>query len=143
MIHLPNGADWDTQYEFYDNVLAQNNLTLADFDIQGVSFYPFYGIDYANPMTRELTLPLGTTATLKNLANSLTQMADKYKKEIIVAETNWPVACAGGPTLSEPTIPVSVQGQTQWVKDIITYVSALPNSLGVGLFYWEPAWIGK
>jgi len=124
MIHLDNGWSWSEQQGFYDNLLKGGFFSLNDFDIQGVSYYPFYG----------------TGATLKNLNSSLTQMANKYKKDIIVAETDWPVSCSGGPELSEKNISVSVAGQTEWVHDIIKVLKAVPGGRGKGIFYWEPAW---
>jgi arabinogalactan endo-1,4-beta-galactosidase len=59
MIHLVNGWNWGTQKYWYDTVLAQGPLSLADFDIMAVSYYPFY-----NP-----------SATLANLKSSLSNMA--------------------------------------------------------------------
>lgn len=53
-------------------------------------------------------------------------------KPIVVAETNWPVACSGG-TLTEPSIPVSAAGQETWIKDIKNVLTALPNGLGQGI----------
>jgi len=97
----------------------------SDYDIQGVSFYPFYG----------------TGATLAHLKSSLTSMVSKYGKDIIVAETNWPDSCSGV-ALSEPSIPVSVAGQTTWIKDVINIVKGLSGGHGKGIFYWEPAWLG-
>ncbi|KAJ3578979.1 hypothetical protein NPX13_g1587 [Xylaria arbuscula] len=41
MIHLDNGWDWDTQEWFYSSVLEQGPLSASDFDMMGVSFYPF------------------------------------------------------------------------------------------------------
>jgi arabinogalactan endo-1,4-beta-galactosidase len=42
MIHLDNGWNWDTQTWWYTNVLAEGPLLTTDFDIMGVSYYPFY-----------------------------------------------------------------------------------------------------
>jgi len=127
MIHIDNGYNWATQSTFYDNIFKTNSFTLDDFDIQGVSFYPFYG----------------TSATLANLKSSLTQMATKYKKEVIVSETDWPFSCPNGPQLSEPTIPISAAGQIEWVHDVIKVVESVPMGLGTGIYYWEPAWLGN
>ena len=41
MIHLDNGWKWDTQKWWYENVLKQGPLTTSDFDMMGVSYYPF------------------------------------------------------------------------------------------------------
>lgn len=41
MIHLDNGWNWVTQQWWYSTVLAQGPFTTSDFDIMGVSYYPF------------------------------------------------------------------------------------------------------
>ncbi|KAL6704083.1 hypothetical protein ACN47E_008746 [Coniothyrium glycines] len=127
MIHLDNGWKWDTQQWWYDSVLA-GGLSAADYDVQGVSYYPFYNAD----------------ASLANLAGSLSNMAKKYGKEIMVVETNWPTYCPN-PAYAFPadtkSIPISVEGQTQWMKEVAKRVTGVPNGKGTGLFYWEPAWI--
>lgn len=61
MIHLNNGWDSGTQDHWYTTVLSQGPLTTADFDIMGVSYYPFYS----------------ASATLANLKNSLKNLASK------------------------------------------------------------------
>jgi arabinogalactan endo-1,4-beta-galactosidase len=41
MIHLDDGWDWSKQQWWYDTVLGSGGgLSLSDFDIQGVSYYP-------------------------------------------------------------------------------------------------------
>ncbi|PMD57552.1 glycoside hydrolase family 53 protein [Hyaloscypha bicolor E] len=126
MIHIDNGWNWDTQNYFYTTVLSQGTLSASDFDIMGVSYYPFFSAQ----------------ATLANLKSSLTNMASTWGKELVVAETNWPVSCPY-PSYAFPSdtasIPKSVAGQTMWVKDVAGVVAGVNG--GSGLFYWEPAWI--
>jgi arabinogalactan endo-1,4-beta-galactosidase len=126
MIHLDNGWNWDTQKYFYTTVLAQGTLVSSDFDMMGVSYYPFYN----------------SAATLAALKTSLTNMASTWGKKIVVAETDWPTSCPS-PKYSFPSdttsIPFSAAGQTTWIKDVANIVAGVSN--GVGLFYWEPAWI--
>ncbi|KAA8610767.1 Arabinogalactan endo-beta-1 4-galactanase [Pyrenophora tritici-repentis] len=59
-------------------------------------------------------------------------------------ETNWPSYCPNPSTPFFPritkSIPIIVDGQTQWMKEVAKRVAAVPNE-GTGLFYWEPAWI--
>jgi len=128
MIHLDNGWEWSEQEYFYDTVLAKGPLLTTDFDIMGVSYYPFYNSD----------------ATLANLKTSLTDMASKWGKELVVAETDWPTSCPD-PAYSFPSdttsIPFSAAGQTTWVKDVAAIVAGVSG--GIGLFYWEPAWINN
>ena len=134
LVHLPSGGDWDGQQYFYDSVLQYKNFTLDDFDMQGISFYPFYGMPESSSLLLSLlsSPPVhfssslhwlmpnkGTSATLANLNSTLTQMAARYGKELIIAETDWPVACAGGPPLSEPSIPVSVAGQVLYSSSFL------------------------
>ncbi|KAI8624676.1 glycoside hydrolase family 53 protein [Xylariaceae sp. FL1651] len=126
MIHLDNGWDWSTQQWFYSSVLKQGPLSASDFDMMGVSFYPFYGSD----------------ATLANLKTSLTNMANTWGKEIVVAETNWPTSCPS-PAYAFPSdlksIPFSAAGQTTFMQKVAAVVAGVKN--GNGIFYWEPAWV--
>ncbi|WPG99239.1 Arabinogalactan endo-beta-1,4-galactanase [Acrodontium crateriforme] len=125
MTHLDNGWNYATQEYWYDTVLAQGPFTSSDFDIQGVSYYPFYNSE----------------ATLASLKSSLTNMKKKYKKSIMVVETDWPTACSH-PAYAFPSdtkkIPFSPAGQTQWMETVASEVVAAG---GDGLFYWEPMWI--
>ncbi|KAM0541751.1 hypothetical protein ACHAPJ_013108 [Fusarium lateritium] len=126
MIHLDKGWDWGTQEYFYTQVLNQKGLELGAFDAMGVSFYPFYGAG----------------ATFSALQTSLTNLANKWGKQIFVAETNWPTDC---PSPAQPfpsdmkSIPFSADGQTQFLKKVASIVSKVKG--GAGLYYWEPAWM--
>jgi arabinogalactan endo-1,4-beta-galactosidase len=129
MIHLDNGWNWSTQQWWYDTVLSSGGgLSSSDYDVQGVSYYPFYN----------------TAATLSSLSSSLTNMSKKYGKEVMVVETNWPSYCPNPSTpfpADTKSIPISAEGQAMWMKEVAKRVAAVPNSKGTGLFYWEPAWI--
>ncbi|KAF9892714.1 hypothetical protein FE257_001116 [Aspergillus nanangensis] len=126
LIHLDNGWDWDAQQYFYDTVLASGTLVASDFDLIGVSFYPFYN----------------EAATLDALQSSLTNLQSTYAKPVLVVETNWPVACpdpeyAFPADLSE--IPFSVAGQTTFLQQLAEVVAGTTD--GLGIYYWEPAWV--
>lgn len=126
MIHLDNGWSWDTQNYFYTKVLAAGYITTDDFDMMGVSYYPFYN----------------SAATLSSLKSTLTKMASAWGKELVVAETDWPTSCPS-PAYAFPSdlsdIPFSAAGQVEFVQRVATAVSGVSN--GVGLYYWEPAWV--
>ncbi|KAK0628474.1 putative arabinogalactan endo-1, 4-beta-galactosidase [Bombardia bombarda] len=126
MIHLDNGWNWNTQNNWYTNVLKQGPLTTADFDMMGVSYYPFYS----------------ASATLSSLKSSLTNMANAWGKELVVAETDWPQSCPS-PAYAFPSdaksIPHTAAGQSTWLSSVASIVAGVKG--GVGLFYWEPAWI--
>ncbi|KEY70068.1 hypothetical protein S7711_07854 [Stachybotrys chartarum IBT 7711] len=128
MLHLDNGWDWGLQNWFYTELLAQGPLLLSDFDMMGVSFYPFYGPD----------------ATLANLRTTLNNMANRWGKEIVVAETNWPTSCPS-PAFQFPSdvrdIPFTEAGQRTFIQRVASIVSGVRG--GVGLYYWEPAWVNN
>jgi len=125
MIHLDNGWSWGTQQYFYQKVLAEGPLVASDFDMMGVSYYPFYS----------------PNATLANLKSSLTNMASTWGKELVVVETDWPTSCPS-PKYAFPSdakgIPFTAAGQTRWMQEVAAVVASVKN--GRGLFYWEPAW---
>ena len=128
-------------------MLVPGALSLDEISLVGVSFYPFYN----------------SGATLAALKSSLTALANQLKKPLIVAETDWPVACSGR-SLTQPSIPVSAAGQETWIKNIKSVLESVPNGLGQGIceslvppyiqyapreandtlsVYWEPSWIGN
>ncbi|KAK3901590.1 family 53 glycosyl hydrolase [Staphylotrichum tortipilum] len=126
MVHLDNGWNWATQNNWYTNVLKQGTFVTSDVDMMGVSFYPFYS----------------ASASLASLKSSLTNMANAWGKELAVVETNWPTSCPS-PAYSFPSdvksIPFSAAGQATFVSNVASVVASVNR--GVGLFYWEPAWI--
>lgn len=130
MIHVEDGWSWSKQQYFYDAILASttNGLTSSEFDLIGVSYYPFYN----------------TAASLSSLKTSLKNLNSKYGKQVIVVETDWPVSCPN-PSSTFPSdvknIPFSVAGQTTWIKAVADVVAQTPG--GLGLYYWEPSWIGN
>ncbi|KAL1651926.1 hypothetical protein SLS58_000049 [Diplodia intermedia] len=128
MIHVDNGWNVTLQETWFAALVDTGLVSAADWDVFGFSFYPFYG----------------TQATFANLKKSLTTMSRKYKKPVQVVETDYPVLCSGTwgpvPDLSEPSVPVSVEGQIEWVRKVIDVVRRVPEGRGTGVHYWEPAW---
>ncbi|KAK5118812.1 hypothetical protein LTR62_000021 [Meristemomyces frigidus] len=125
IIHLDNGWNWATQEWWYNSVLAAGPLKTSDFDVQGVSYYPFYN----------------SAATLAALKTSLGNIKAKYGKEVMVVETDWPSSCPK-PAYAFPVdtkgIPWSEAGQATWIKDV---ASVVQGAGGDGFFYWEPTWV--
>ncbi|KAJ7635102.1 arabinogalactan endo-1,4-beta-galactosidase [Roridomyces roridus] len=98
IIHLANGWDAASVASFYNQIFIAGELSLADVDVMGFSFYPFYG----------------TGATTSALQSSLQAMITKYGKDVMT-----------------------------WVADIRTVLQNLSGGHGLGICYWEPAWIGN
>ena len=126
MVHLDNGWDGAAQTYFYDTALAAGPLLDTDFDMIGVSYYPFYNAD----------------ATLANLESGLATVVSAYSKPVLVVETNWPASCPN-PTETFPSdiadIPFGAEGQTTFLTAVADVVAG--TSQGLGMYYWEPAWI--
>lgn len=105
MIHIDNGYNLTLQERWFSALTGTGLVKISDWDVFGFSIYPFYG----------------TGATLANLKLVINTIAKKYGKPIHVAETDWPAICTGSgvPTLSEPSIPASVDGQLEWVGKVV------------------------
>jgi arabinogalactan endo-1,4-beta-galactosidase len=127
VIHLANGWDGAATSSFYNQIFIPGELALADVDVMGFSFYPFYG----------------TGATFSALQSSLQTLVSKYNKNVMVVETDWPAVSCSGTALSQPAIASSPAGQQTWVLDIRNVLSALTGGNGIGIIYWEPGWVGN
>ena len=128
MIHLADGWSYSEVSYFLDTVLKQGPLVSSDFDMIGLSYYPFYN----------------SAATLASLKSSLSSVHSTYGKNIVIAEIDWPVLCSN-PSNAFPTdtksIPFFVTGQTAWIQDVAAIVSGVSG--GVGLYCWEPGFLGN
>lgn len=126
-IHFTN-PERSGNYANYAKVLHDNNVS---YDVFASSYYPYWH---------------GTT---ENLTSVLKNVADTYGKYVMVAETSWATSLDDGDghdnTVREknndtPTYPFSVQGQATEVASVMRAVTDV-GTLGIGAFYWEPAWI--
>ena len=124
----------------YTNPESSNLLDYArdlkkagvEYDVFAVSYYPFWH---------------GTT---ERLTEQLKNIAENYGKKVMVAETSYlytPDDGDGqGNSVSSDTAGVvldydiSVQGQANEVRAVINAVKNVGDA-GIGVFYWEPAWI--
>ena len=102
----------------------------VDYDVFASSYYPYWH------------------GSLTNLTSVLKSVSDTYGKKVMVAETSWAYTLDDGDghgnTIDLPSeatqYPVSVQGQASAVRDVIQAVANV-GSAGIGVFYWEPAWL--
>ena len=126
VVHLADGTKNDLYHSVFDEVVKAN----VDFDVIGLSYYNYWH---------------GSTGLLKRNMNDLSKV---YGKELCVMETAYAFTEDDGDDQgnafqvysgdSEGYLP-SVQGQATAIRDVINVVASVPNGLGV--FYWEPAWI--
>jgi len=104
-----------------------------DYDVFATSYYSYWH---------------GTT---ENLTSVLKYIGDTYHKYVMVAETAYPYTNEDGDTFGnavtssssgcELRYDVSVEGQAQCLSDVFKAV-ADTGKWGLGVFYWEPAWLG-
>ncbi len=103
-----------------------------DYDVFASSYYPFWH------------------GTLENLTSVLRDISSTYNKKVIVAETSWAYTLKDGDGQKNvvrenagqdlSAYDISAQGQANEVRDVIEAVKNVGDA-GLGIFYWEPAWI--
>lgn len=101
-----------------------------DYDVFGISYYPYWH------------------GTLENLENVMRTIQDTYGKKTLVMETSYAYTMEDGDGFANSIgegaagvdyrYEISVQGQANAVRDVMDTVCTAD---GLGVFYWEPAWI--
>lgn len=128
MIHIDRGGDNSGSKWFYDKMISYQ----VPFDYIGLSFYPWWH------------------GTLTNLSQNLNDLAVRYGKDIIVVETAYPwtlqaydnnTNIVGNTSQLHSGYPATVEGQFNYLFDLIQIIKNVPNSKGKGLFYWAPEYI--
>lgn len=115
---------------FYAKLLKIGGV---NYDVYATSYYPFWH---------------GTTDNLKTM---LSNIASECGVEVMVAETQYVYtnkdydgadnqAYEGKNNIDLSQWPVSVQGQANEIRDVMNAAANATN--GIGMFYWEPAWLG-
>jgi len=128
MLHLAGGTDPQLCHHMFDMFRAQR----LDFDVIGLSFYAYYH---------------GHVADLKS---NLDELARRYRKPLVVVETASAFTLENGDATgnlvdadraAKAGYPATVAGQARAIRDVVDAVATVPDGLGRGFFYWEPAWI--
>ena len=137
MIHLDNGGNNALYREWFDEFTKRGE----DFQLIGLSYYPFWH------------------GTLDMLTNNMNDIAERYGKELIIAEVSMGYTMedykdyekltdeqrkgyATKPELvAKIEYPMTVQGQYDFMEDFLNRISHIRGNKGKGFFYWEPAWI--
>lgn len=135
MIHLDNGGNNEMYREWFDEFTKREE----DFQVIGFSYYPFWH------------------GTLEELEFNMRDMAERYHRELIVAEVSMGFTMesyaeyeklepgqrkgmATKPELVEKIeYPMTKEGQTDFMKDVMKRIASVSG--GRGFFYWEPGWV--
>ena len=100
---------------FYD----QMNNRGVDYDIIGLSYYPYYH------------------GNLSTLATALNNVSNKYQdKDIMIVETGYSYKYKVGDQDFSSTWPLTLEGQRKFTEDLIARLK--PYARMKGLFWWFP-----
>lgn len=112
-------------YALVERLIAKE----LDFDIVGLSYYPFWD------------------GSFDNIQTVMTTIREEYGKDVVIAETSYCYTSEDGDGSGNSLIgttdivdgyPATVQGQASMIRDVI----ATANDAGaLGVFYWEGTWI--
>lgn len=116
----------------YANFAKRLDTYNVSYDVFASSYYPYWH------------------GTIDNLTSVLKNVADTYGKKVMVAETSWAWTLEDGDG-HDNTVRVgsndsgqpydfSVQGQCNEIRAVAQAVANVGDA-GIGLFYWENAWI--
>ncbi|SFE17943.1 arabinogalactan endo-1,4-beta-galactosidase [Paenibacillus catalpae] len=128
MLHLAEGGNNGKFRSFFDAMEARD----VDYDVIGMSYYPFWH------------------GTFQQLKSNMDDVAARYSKQIVVAETSYPNTLENGDdhpnTVGENETKLvgfeaSVANQKLVTETVLNTVAHVQDGLGLGVFYWEPAWL--
>lgn len=122
IIHLDQGGKHEYFREWFDHVMEHG---VVDFDIIGLSYYPFWHGQY------------------HELKNNMDALAERYGKELLVMETAHPFRKSGGKFFREEQeraagFLATRQDQRKVLELILSIISHTKDGKGMGFFYWEP-----
>lgn len=128
VLHLDFGTDNKIYTKWFDKIAPFG----LDFDVIGMSYYPHWN------------------GGLNLLLDNMNDISKKYDKDVLIAETSIgyttdTLGCKGLVFSEEQEratgYPATMEGQEAFLKDLFSTVRSVNNHRGIGVFYWEPAWL--
>ncbi|WP_051251125.1 glycosyl hydrolase 53 family protein [Paenibacillus harenae] len=128
MIHLAEGGDNHKFRNFFDQVEVHE----VDYDVIGMSYYPYWH------------------GTFQQLKTNMDDMAARYGKQVVVAETAYPHTLedvdgpgniAGADQVRIAGFEATPENQQLVTELVMNTVAHVQDNKGLGIFYWEPAWL--
>jgi arabinogalactan endo-1,4-beta-galactosidase len=106
---------------------AQEN-GITDFDVIGLSYYPQW-----------------STFSISDVGAHVTYLRQEFGKEVMIVETAYPWTFEAVNETADNILnqgvrgyPVTIEGQRQFMIDL---TQSLISNGGLGVVYWEPAWV--
>lgn len=128
MVHTDTGGDVGMSTYFFDRMRAHQ----VEFDYIGLTYYPFW------------------QGSLADLEHNLHTLAERYGKDIVIAETAYPWTLSNsGPSVVETAQalphaaahPPTPAGQAAFFESLRRILRDVPHGHGAGFFVWEPGWL--
>ncbi|WP_410769682.1 arabinogalactan endo-beta-1,4-galactanase [Fontibacillus sp. BL9] len=128
ILHLDFGGANDLYRGWFDEIAARE----VDYDIIGLSYYPFWH------------------GTLEDLRLNMEDIVSRYNKDVLVVETSYGFTAEkppGGECIFSAELaetggyPPTVEGQAAFLQDLMETVKRVSDGHGLGIVYWEPAWL--
>jgi len=101
---------------------------VTDFDVIGLSYYPQW-----------------STFSVPEVGSHVAYLRQEFEKDVMIVETAYPwtlryVLETADNILNRgvPDYPISIDGQRQFMIDL---TQSLISNGGLGVVYWEPAWV--
>lgn len=127
LLHVadPKNIEW-----WFDNIRIKGKVN--DFDMIGFSYYPLWH----------------TSIPVDKISDNIRKFKTKYNKDIMILETAYPWTTESKDNYSNafrnmneiPGFPFTKDGQYSFMK---TLTQEVIEGGGIGLIYWEPAWISS
>lgn len=128
MLHLAEGTKNDTFRWWFDEITNRN----VQYDIIGMSMYPYWN------------------GHIDKLKANMDDISKRYNKDVIIAEVAYAYTLENCDNAEnsvqakeekEVGYPATVQGQYNYIHDLMQAVADVSDRRGKGVFYWEPTWI--
>ena len=138
LIHLDNGGNAGLYRDWFSHYTDNGG---EDFDWIGLSYYPYW------------------SGSLAGLEENLGALAERHRKPLLITETATGHTCedyaaleglapserkgmAAGPQQAAAIPwPMTDAGQTGFLRSLAALIRRVPEGLGAGFVYWEPAWL--
>lgn len=138
MLHLDNGGNNELYRTWFDAYFQNRG---EDFEYIGLSYYPFW--HGTLPMLRENMNDIALRYHKKLLVAELSTghtMEDYQEYEKLSDEQRKGMATKPEIAAQVP-YPMTPEGQAEFMSDVLAAIRNVPEGLGAGFCYWEPAWL--